>query len=192
MTVGFLGDVHGDVVALRRAFSRLKSVDQVVCLGDYVGGASDSEVVALVRSSGVMALQGNHDQWAFELGRYHLDASEREWLGGLPRSQETPDFLAYHSEWFDSDWEALDGSVPVLRAFHNRPNRLIFCAHTHIPCVNKLTGDQLEYLGPDRLRAAPSVELDPGSRYLVNVGEVGTCAVTWRPDRVDFHFWERG
>jgi serine/threonine protein phosphatase 1 len=69
-----VGDIHGDLDALERAFSRLPSLeptDTVVFLGDYVDrGPHSAEVVRFIRRlsnetrAKIVALRGNHeDAW---------------------------------------------------------------------------------------------------------------------------------
>jgi serine/threonine protein phosphatase 1 len=69
-----IGDIHGDIHALRRLFERLPATtadDTIVFLGDYIDrGPHSAEVVAFVRrvaeegSAKVVALRGNHeDAW---------------------------------------------------------------------------------------------------------------------------------
>jgi serine/threonine protein phosphatase 1 len=69
-----VGDIHGDLDALERAFGRLPALDAgdtIVFLGDYIDrGPNSAEVVRFVRRlsnekrSKVVALRGNHeDAW---------------------------------------------------------------------------------------------------------------------------------
>jgi serine/threonine protein phosphatase 1 len=69
-----IGDIHGDIHALRRLFDRLPGTtadDTIVFLGDYIDrGPHSAEVVAFVRRvakqgpAKVVALRGNHeDAW---------------------------------------------------------------------------------------------------------------------------------
>ncbi len=69
-----IGDIHGDLAALEKLFSRLPQLDgddTLVFVGDYVDrGPSSAEVIQFVRDlerrgpAKVVALRGNHeDAW---------------------------------------------------------------------------------------------------------------------------------
>ena len=62
----------------------------------------------------------------------------------------------------------VNGPVEALENFLGTEHRIIFLGHTHIPKVFEWAGagDVLEF-------AAESRFLDPGKRYIVNVGSVG-------------------
>jgi putative phosphoesterase len=106
--VAVLGDVHGNVHALRAVLQDARKRGAEVCIntGDFLGyGAEPEEVVRLIRSTPSINIVGNYDlkvfrvhgrgqgkeegptgkslafQWAYE----HISPSSREWLLSLPK-----------------------------------------------------------------------------------------------------------
>ena len=68
-----IGDIHGGLKALKQLLSRtnLKNEDQLIFLGDYVDGWSESAQVIqylmeLSRSQSCIFIKGNHDVWCEE------------------------------------------------------------------------------------------------------------------------------
>lgn len=72
-----IGDIHGNYLALQQVFHRSKFdplVDRLITIGDYSDGYPDSfEVIQALSNikvacnNGCVFLQGNHDEWLFEL-----------------------------------------------------------------------------------------------------------------------------
>ncbi len=74
MKIGFVSDIHEDIVSLQKAIDLLKSknCDQIICLGDSIGSASyrsmdyfdtknARDCVTLIQQECVANLLGNHD-----------------------------------------------------------------------------------------------------------------------------------
>jgi putative phosphoesterase len=69
MKLGLISDIHGDPLALERAWAHLTGLgaDRVVCAGDLVGyGPRPDEVVAFLAGREVPSARGNHDRWALQ------------------------------------------------------------------------------------------------------------------------------
>ena len=84
MKLGIISDIHGDSVALERAFTHLTAmrVGQIVCAGDLVGyGPYPDRVAAFLREQSILSVRGNHDRWALSRGPGAPD----EFGGGTPR-----------------------------------------------------------------------------------------------------------
>ncbi|MFC1959713.1 metallophosphoesterase family protein [Chloroflexota bacterium] len=83
MKIGVISDIHSDGAALEKALHRLDTIHQVqhiLCAGDLVGrGPDPGSVLALVRSRKIPVVQGNHDEWAYDL----ID-DDLEYLQNLP------------------------------------------------------------------------------------------------------------
>ena len=101
MKLGFISDIHEDIVSLQKAFDVLdrEKVDSIICLGDIVGFAvpfyrnissrDADKCIELVKSNCSHAVAGNHDLYAvrkipkytaeFEYGEnwYSLDYEKR-------------------------------------------------------------------------------------------------------------------
>lgn len=97
-TVGVLGDVHAEDVAVELALNALRDVDAVLCVGDIVDGKGDLErTVALLEDHGVICVAGNHERW-FLAGTMrgvpdaHVTSSDavRTFFAGLPRTLRLP------------------------------------------------------------------------------------------------------
>ncbi len=91
MKLGLISDIHGDPVALERAWTHLTDlgVDRIVCAGDLVGyGPFPDQVVSFLQERQIPSVRGNHDRWAVARGPGIAD----EFGGGTP-SRETLDFL---------------------------------------------------------------------------------------------------
>ncbi len=95
MRLGLISDVHGDPLALERAWAHLTALgaDRIVCAGDVVGyGPLPDRVVTLLKQHEIDCVRGNHDRWALERGPGGIDefggstpgAETLEYLGRLP------------------------------------------------------------------------------------------------------------
>jgi putative phosphoesterase len=131
--IGLISDIHGDFLALKRAWSLLEAqgVATVLCAGDIVGyGPDPDRTVAFLAERSVVWVRGNHDRWAVERG-----AGQADPLGG-----GTPSAAAH----------ARLATIPPLRLLPVS-GRLITLTHG-------TPGSDLEYMvparhGPDRLTA---------------------------------------
>ncbi len=68
MRVGFLSDIHGNLLALEAVLADLEQqqVDRVVCLGDICFGPQPHECLERVRELGCPIILGNWDSWSIE------------------------------------------------------------------------------------------------------------------------------
>src|SRR5438045_3483971 len=90
MRVGFISDIHGNLLALEAVLADLEKqgVDHVVCLGDICFGPQASECLERVRELGCPVILGNWDAWStkgfpvaddpvgvmlYEIGRWWAD-----------------------------------------------------------------------------------------------------------------------
>ncbi|MHB2017890.1 MAG: metallophosphoesterase family protein [Candidatus Xenobia bacterium] len=194
--IGFIGDIHGDLDALKWALDALQDAERVVSLGDVVDGRYDLECIALLQTRGVTVVQGNHDAWASTEDR-HLDDAIRSWLGGLPRCLEESEWLAWHSYHVDvgsrfPTWEYLMNERIIREALASRPQQVLFSGHTHVAGVNVLEEDRLRYINTETLRTSPRVVLEADKRYTVAAGRPTECVVLYdrRSHVVEYRFRE--
>ena len=80
-----VGDIHGALKALKQVFdkARLTSDDQLIFLGDYVDGWSESAqtvqyLMDLSKTQSCIFIKGNHDEWCEQWLR--TGEGDSEWL----------------------------------------------------------------------------------------------------------------
>jgi predicted phosphodiesterase len=192
---GFIGDVHGDIEALRWALDRLADCERIFCLGDIVDGPRDRDCIELLRQGPVTVLRGNHDHWAqrdtFMRSR-HSD-EERQWLASLPLFHEEDGWRACHSrydvEGKEVFWEYIDHDGAARKLWDEHAQPVTLCGHTHIPAVHVLEHDRVVYRGTSFLQQeSSSIVFEPGKRYIVNVGRPTMCVVMLRANQCEFRF----
>jgi predicted phosphodiesterase len=201
--IAFLSDLHSNLEALTVALADVDQlgVEKLVCLGDVIGyGASPREVCQLVMERFPVCLQGNHDaallddqdaRGFHERALRAIDWTRRamnpeleenwpiwDWLGGLSPSMELQPngyegLQIVHASPCEPLAEYLMPNLPaghpkLLANFEAAHHRLTFYGHTHHPgsfCEGQA-------FTPAKGHDA-ELKLDPGRRYLINVGSVG-------------------
>ena len=190
MRFAVLSDIHANLPALEAVFAELdyQEVDKVLHLGDVVGYGPDPEACArLLRERGVASVLGNHDYamirptakaWFNASSRKAVDITDglvsdetRDWLRTLPSSICFDTFRFVHGVPRDNAFLylfALDDER-LARAFAAMQERICFVGHTHmLELVTEV---------PKGIRRQPLAmgvtELDPGKRYIINIGSVG-------------------
>jgi len=192
-----LSDVHGNWEALQAVLrhARRKRHGRVLFLGDAVGyGASPNLVVDWLRSLGgrVVAIRGNHDRvcsgldTAETFNRYAREASEwtyhrlsprnLAYLQALPEGPLTIEegLVICHGSPLDED-EYLFSVRDARESLLATSASVIFFGHTHVPSLFDWRGkDGPDFFGIRVLAGGRTVlDLERGSRYLVNPGSVG-------------------
>jgi diadenosine tetraphosphatase ApaH/serine/threonine PP2A family protein phosphatase len=182
-----LSDVHGNLESLRAVLADAREqVDAVLCLGDVVGyGADPLACIELIAEKSIAVVGGNHEhavaglmslQWfnpyaraAAEWTRQRLDDDHRAWLGALPLVREVEDATLVHaSPARPEEWEYLVTAEEGYTAFPAFATRLCFVGHSHLPGM-WVQGSWGRAHDP----TAVEITLEPGCRYIVNVGSVG-------------------
>lgn len=189
MRYAILSDVHSNLEALEVVLDDIASrrPDRTVCLGDFVGyGPDPVACVDRLRPALAGAVVGNHDlaalgqvdivvfnpwaRMAILWTRDQLTDPVRHYLNHLPR-RITPDgFLAVHGSVRDPVEEYILDLSTARASFDAAAFSLCVVGHSHVPAVFVQNGEMVsvESLLPDR-----PLRLDPGQRYIVNVGSVG-------------------
>ncbi len=188
-----LSDIHGNLTALDAVVSaaEARGFDSTLVLGDLVGyGAEPNEVIARIQQLAPAAvIRGNHDKvaagvddaeefnivardavnWTVET----LTPANRQWLADLPRGPQIVDDLIEicHGTPYDEDAYVFD-ELDALRALESAKRRVCLFGHTHIAVAFIRSGAELQFLTGSE-HAAFSIDLDAGSRYLINPGSVG-------------------
>jgi diadenosine tetraphosphatase ApaH/serine/threonine PP2A family protein phosphatase len=182
-----VSDVHGNLESLRIAMAMMEPEDRVISLGDMVGyGPNPNECVTLLRERCAHAVLGNHDLAATEnYGvEYFNDAAReaiawtqsvlseesRKWLNTLPYELRLPEFLLVHGAPVNYFEYVLDKRT-AAQAFERTDAPLVFIGHTHIAeyWVQQADGG----IGLKHMQHGGELELEPGRRYIVDVGSVG-------------------
>lgn len=171
-----IGDVHGDLQALVRAFELANELGlSPICFGDIVGGEADHACIKAVKDNGCLTIRGNHEQWAWEKSDSSYSESELEWLGEMPLHLSNDDTLALHTKFFQRsdgqiEWHQLQAAVEVSDFLaENTKYKTILCAHTHLPAVNVRQSGSLEFISSSRLKQNPKLTLN-GEQWIIDIG----------------------
>lgn len=191
MRYGILSDIHGNLEALDAALGALadERITRYLCLGDIVGyGANPNECLERIAGLTSDVIAGNHDHAA--IGRLdiatfnqyaavaalwtrrQLTPGGRRYLGALPYTLRNDDLFGVHASPANpEDWIYLTSLRLADEAFDAMSGDTALCVlgHTHTPGIyEKRTAD-----GRSSQIAAATLEIEPGYRYIVNVGSVG-------------------
>ncbi len=190
MKYGVLGDIHGNLTALRAVLDRCRAhrVDRLLSVGDVVGyGAAPSECIELLREAQVRVVKGNHDAAAvheMDLGyfnnyarlavlwtRSQLSRDETAWLARLPLTLDLEDCSVAHGTYHRPErFDYVQGESDADASLDRMPTPVCFVGHSHVPIA-------LVRLEDDPLRTARAegseFDLSDVRRALINVGSVG-------------------
>ena len=207
MRVAVLSDVHSNLEALDAVLSSTDAFgcERVLVLGDLVGyGADPDAVIARLADRGAVAIAGNHDLAA--VGRFDatwfnevaaaaiawtaetMDPATRSFLTGLQPRRDEPDALLVHGSVRDPAAEYLLTIPDAEASFGLAPFGVAFFGHTHLPTVFR--SDENGRVSGWVMPPETPVELDPGSRFMLNPGSVGQPRD--RDPRAAFLVWEDG
>lgn len=187
MRYAIVSDVHSNLEALGAVLARVAPDDRLLCLGDIVGyGPNPNECVALIRERATACVLGNHDvaavdghgleyfnPMALEAMLYTqrvLAPEHRVWLDGLGYELRADDYLLVHGAPVTYFAYILDKAAAGI-AFHATDAPLIFVGHTHIAEYYALGLDGK--IAHRHMQHGGTLRLNPGTRYLINVGSVG-------------------
>lgn len=190
MRLAVLSDIHGNLDALRAVLEDVDAlgIRAVLNLGDVIGyGPDPEECVALVRERDIPTVCGNHEhamlrpahkRWfnasareAVEITESLISPQTRAWCGSLPRALSVAGCRFVHGYppenmhlyLFNVADERLGASLAALE------EDVCFVGHTH-----DLERVRWDGAAVEREVLAPGLTtLDPGCRYMLNVGSVG-------------------
>jgi predicted phosphodiesterase len=186
---GVLGDIHGNLEALRAVLAALEArgVRELLCVGDIVGyNADPDECVALLRARSVKAIAGNHDliatrrlgfarcsdpaRYALERTRRRISAQTFAWLSSLPENLLVESRIAL-----------VHGGVRDVQLYMKTPQlvarnaellrldfpsaRLCFFGHSHVQKVYEVDSAVVEASLSQRA-------LERDKVYFINAGSV--------------------
>ncbi len=187
MRYAIVSDIHGNLESLKRALALAAPTDELVCLGDMVGyGPNPNECLALLRARVRHAVLGNHDLAALESFGVEffndaareaiawtqsvLDEENRAWLNTLSYELRYKDFLLVHGAPVNYFEYILDKRAAAA-AFERTDAPVIFIGHTHIAEYWVLEPDGT--IGHKHMQRGGELAMEPGKRYIVDVGSVG-------------------
>lgn len=187
---GVLGDIHGNLEALRAVLGVFDSrkIRHILCVGDIVGYNADPDLCgALLRARNALVIAGNHDligsgMLGFERcsnkARYSLKRTRREiqhdtatWLRELPASRLVGDSIALvHGgvrdvQLYMTTHAHIRANAELLRTDFPTA-KICFFGHSHDQKVYDATGEVAE------LPTAGTCRLDRERTYFINAGSV--------------------
>lgn len=174
--------------------------DRILCLGDVIGYGPNPVECVDIAIKFRMNLLGNHEEavingsfgfnpaakraidWTrmqLKPGVFSSGQKKKRWefIRTLPLVQKMEKYYFVHGSPRDPtmeyilkiDTEAYFGEVPPkIREIFSMIHGPCFVGHTHVPCV--ITEDN-EYFDPPALDY--EFKLEPGKKYIINVGSVG-------------------
>ncbi len=187
MKYAVFGDIHANLEALSSVLEECQrqGVEKYLCIGDIVGyNANPSECMEIVRGlplAGVV--MGNHDEQAsddteligfnpqaaaaIEWTRQHLSPEQREYLSNLRLSIQIGKITIVHAT-LDSPrrWGYIFDKHSAGASFSYQFSQICFCGHSHVPLA-------FEKFGTIMGGKYQQIKVQPGHKYLVNVGSVG-------------------
>ena len=192
MRYAIISDVHANETALRAVLADAADAraEKIICLGDVLGyGPDPVAALELIYRRAHVCLAGNHDDAvsgrfpvedftsfaAASVARHRaaLAPSALDWLRHLPHVCDFPGpsggFACAHGEFSDpARFNYVLEPSDARPSWCARAEPLLFVGHSHKPGIFVL-GTSGE---PHALEPMDFV-LEPGKRYLVNVGSVG-------------------
>ncbi len=190
MRLAVISDIHGNMDALEQVLADIDQagVRTVFSLGDNIGyGAEPERVVQTLMARGIPSVLGNHEMAALDPGFLDwfnpiaqtsltrtfgmLSPKSMNFTAGLPTQMSAHGCRFVHGFPPDSPTVYLfqvevERRARVLKVL---PQRLCFVGHTHVLEISGFDGHDFTDVG---IREGP-IPLDPGLKYLINVGSVG-------------------
>ena len=186
MKFGIFGHINGNLEALEAVLEdmQIQSVTHTVCTGDIVGMyANPRECLEIVRALGAHVVKGNHDERASEDGsakrlnnielssfrhaRSELSREQREFVSTLPLQRTVNSFEVVHSSLeYPHNWNYIFSSLEAERSFQYQKTSICFFGHARVPNVFIRDTEVHKFF-------YKKIEIQPGKKYLVNVGSVG-------------------
>lgn len=187
-----VSDLHSNAAALKAVFARLrrKRIDEIICLGDFVGyGAEPNQVLDAMRNARArkVYIRGNHDRVAagFDEGdsfnhaareavfwtRRHLSGPNRRFLQKLTVGPlRHHDAVLCHGSPYDED-EYVFTEYHAAQILTSLDAQLVLFGHTHLPAIFSI--DESKQVAGTLVRGEGTFRLDSSRRYLINPGSVG-------------------
>lgn len=188
MLYAIVSDLHANLVAWNAVLSDLAAMkaDRIVCLGDVVGyGPDPAEVLESAYRHIDALVMGNHDavvagkmsaecfndhaRKLVEWSAGRISSGGRAFLGRQPLVLEIGGFICAHGALdAPAAFNYILSPEEAQRTFEATGKALVFVGHTHLPGIVVQGASGTAHILPSQ-----DFEIEPGKRYIVNVGSVG-------------------
>ena len=187
MKYAIIGDIHANLEALKAVLEKCEEigVDSFLCIGDIVGyNADPAACMDLLRSLPLQGVvMGNHDEqassddelvgfnpqaaFAIEWTRNNLSDEQRTYLRNLRLTMQIGKITIVHAT-LDSPrrWGYIFDKLSAGASFSYQFSQICFCGHSHVPLA-------FEKFGTIQGGKYSEIKIQPGHKYLINVGSVG-------------------
>lgn len=186
--IAVFSDVHSNLHALGAVLEAIDNlgISDMVCCGDVVGyGAFPNECIELLRGRDIPTLAGNHDHAALGLTsvqffndiakaavfwtQERLTPESQQWLAQRNFTHQIGDkfFFVHASPYQPEQWGYVLTFGDARLAFDQFRETFCFIGHSHQPALVIQRENELSC--PEE----SIVAIEPGCRYLINVGSVG-------------------
>lgn len=188
MRYAIVSDIHANLQAWRATLTDIGSnrVDGILSLGDVLGyGPNPAKVLESVHQHVHAFAMGNHDAVLcnkLDPVRFHADARAAidwtrsalapralEFLSAMPLVLVGNGFRCAHGDFGrPGAFRYVLDPADALPSWQATSEPILFVGHTHIPGIHVIGSSGIPHLLPPQ-----DFALEPGKRYLVNVGSVG-------------------
>jgi len=161
LKIAVISDIHSNLEAFQAVLNHMGKVDQILCIGDFVGyGAKPNEVIELIKHLKMTAVMGNHDYasltndtsgfnpYAAEAAHYTHQALSKESKSFLTRLPQVVEieikgykfYLAHGSPRDPLNEYIFPGTdEKLLKEFLASTGAdILLLGHTHIPLFVKI------------------------------------------------------
>ena len=186
MKLAILSDIHANLEALNRCLQYLDEEAEIgftAVLGDIIGYGTDPvPCIKKMKERADVSIIGNHDAavaGTADIGYFNMVAREsiiwtrsqiseheRSYLVNLPYTATKDNIRFTHGTPRDPEkWHYIFDWNDTKDEFNGFSESICFVGHSHIPGIFEQSGTIPHADGP--------VQLDPGSKYIINVGSIG-------------------
>ena len=188
MRYAIFSDVHANLQAWQAVLTDISSshIDTILCLGDVLGyGPNPVEVLQSIHRHVDALTLGNHDaalcgmldpcrfnqraRTLLDWTRTRVSSAATEFLAAQPLVLCGREFRCAHGEFgAPGAFHYVLDAADALPSWQAVPEPLLFVGHSHVPGIFVIGASGLPHLLPPQ-----DFAIEPGKRYLVNVGAVG-------------------
>lgn len=150
MKYGIIGDIHGNLEALRAVIPYVLNLEKIVVLGDITGyGPAPNECCDEVKKLNPIIVAGNHDlasisrkdiEWfnpfakiAIEWTQRNLTKDNTEWLNILPLRANFKNLIFTHGSLRNYTDEYIFNEREAIASLALLNKEILFVGHTHVP-----------------------------------------------------------